>query len=56
MERISSAELADTLGISRGHFHKVFRRVTGQTPGVFKRQVGVFAPESLQDSLGTGQA
>ncbi|MEN5175987.1 Bifunctional transcriptional activator/DNA repair enzyme Ada [compost metagenome] len=54
--RISSAELADALGVSRGHFHKVFRCVTGQTPGVFKRQIGVFAPVSLQDSLGTGQA
>lgn len=43
--RISTAELADALGVSRGHFHKVFRRVTGQTPGVFKRQVGDLAPE-----------
>src|SRR5690606_10858685 len=41
--RISSIELANALGMSRGHFHKVFRRVTGQSPGAFKRQISLSA-------------
>lgn len=56
MGRISTAELADALGVSRGHFHKVFRRVTGHAPGVFKRQAGGFELEAFQDPLGTGQS
>lgn len=35
--RLSSQQLADTVGLSRSHFHKLFRRHTGTTPFAYAR-------------------
>jgi AraC family transcriptional regulator of adaptative response/methylated-DNA-[protein]-cysteine methyltransferase len=36
---VSLAELAETAGLSRYHFHRVFKEVTGLTPGDYQRSV-----------------
>jgi len=35
--RLSSQQLADAVGLSRSHFHKLFRRQTGTTPFAYAR-------------------
>ena len=48
----SLAELADAAGISRFHFHRVFKQITGATPRDYARthRLG-----RLADKLETGQ-
>jgi AraC-like DNA-binding protein len=36
---LSLSELADTLGCSTGYFQRVFRRVTGTSPGRYLTQI-----------------
>ena len=50
--RRASAELADAAAISRFHFHRVFKQITGATPRDYARthRLG-----RLADKLETGQ-